>query len=251
MPNLEITRRPIVLETSASGATLNDILIRLDRLAGRGSLYGISDTLAAKLFASETIEAAFGEGYYREEYAVVGDPSDLTGWEAFGGAPVITSAGLAANSEDGASAILFAPPGDFTVFVDADVPASTGANQILASVVGGALEQRIVLYRNEANIYCLQVYNGVTLTVAAGPTDGSAKRVRAAVSSEAGQTRACFNGGSILSVVDDRPIGLLRLWLGILALGQGATLEGGIRTAVIRGRASSDAELIAITAPVA
>lgn len=164
---------------------------------------------------------------------------------------LVPTTGATASSVGDAAEVLFAPEGDFTIMIEADAPASDGVARILASVVGSVLEQRIVLYRNEDDIYALQVYNGSGLTVAAGVTDGAARRVRAAFASRAGETRAVFDAGEVLSIATARPEGLLRLWLGALAVGQGGELNGAIRARLIWSRAATDAELIAMTrAPV-
>lgn len=153
----------------------------------------------------------------------------------------------AATSEGDNAALLFAPDGDFTVFVEADVPALAGAANILASVVGPVLEARIVIYRNEPGAYVLQVYNSGGLLTATAQSEPGAHRVRAAFSSEAGQTRACFNGGDIVTITAPRPFGLLRAWAGALALNQGDELDGDVRSLLVHRRASTDTELRRMT----
>lgn len=232
-----------------TGAAIAQAAGLIASMRGRAGLYGEENAVRADLFVSDTTEAAFSEGYYREGYELLTEPADLTGWEFSGGTPVITSAGLAANDEDGSASIAFSPTGDFTLMVEADISASTGVNQVIAAIVGSVSEHRIVLYRTGTNVYALQVYDGTTQTVVPGEMDATARRVRVAVSSEAGQTRACFDGGEILVVSTPQPAGLIRANLGLFSLGFGDELMGFIRTALIRHRASSDVELRRMTLP--
>jgi hypothetical protein len=105
MPNLQITRRPIVLETQASGAMLTDILGRMEAISGRSALYGVSDPVKAKLLAGESIEADFTRGDYRDGFVRNGALATLPGW-AF----ARTGAGYAYEADGGLSNFLTGVP---------------------------------------------------------------------------------------------------------------------------------------------
>lgn len=95
MTTLSITRRPIVLETQASGAMLTEMVSRVEAITGRAALYGITDPVAAKLFGQESVEADFEGGYYRNGYVVAAAPSLLDGWTTTrtGAGTALTSGG--------------------------------------------------------------------------------------------------------------------------------------------------------------
>lgn len=80
MTTLNITRRPVTLAVAASASMLTDILARIDAARGRSALYGVSDPVRASLWASETIEADFVEGFYRDAYVYGPDLERLPGW---------------------------------------------------------------------------------------------------------------------------------------------------------------------------
>lgn len=80
MTVLAVTRRPIVLETQASGAMLTDILARMARIRGRTSDWGATDPVRAELLAGYSVEADFINGYFREGFVEGPNTSFLPGW---------------------------------------------------------------------------------------------------------------------------------------------------------------------------
>lgn len=80
MTTLAITRRPIMLETQASGAMLTDILARIASVRGRPSEWGVSDTTRAELLAGGSLEADFANSYFRHGFVESSSPDFLPGW---------------------------------------------------------------------------------------------------------------------------------------------------------------------------
>lgn len=101
MTVLAVTRRPIVLETQASGAMLADLLARQETAIGRASLYGITDPVIAKLFTGESIEADFAGGQYRRGFVASSAVADLPSW-------TFTRAGAAVAATAGGGIVPFA-----------------------------------------------------------------------------------------------------------------------------------------------
>lgn len=80
MPDLTLISRPVVLSAGTSAATLTAILANLAGITGRMSLYGLTDTLEAKLMASTSTEALFPENYYRQGFVAGTTPASIPGW---------------------------------------------------------------------------------------------------------------------------------------------------------------------------
>lgn len=101
MPDLHITRRPIVLETGASVAALTDILGRMEAITSRAALYGITDPVEAKRFAGGSVEADFAGGFYRRGFAGSSSLTALPSW-------TFTRAGLGTAETAGGGVQTFA-----------------------------------------------------------------------------------------------------------------------------------------------
>lgn len=81
MTSLAITRRPVVLATSASAAMLTDILARIASIRGRTSAWGVvNDATRAELLASTSTEAVFLADYYRQGFVTAATPTLLPSW---------------------------------------------------------------------------------------------------------------------------------------------------------------------------
>lgn len=210
-------------------------------IEARSLLYGVGKPLEQNLFSAEATELAFADSYFREGYGIA-DLADIEGWETSGSVPIDGRGMLISGS--GAAGVFRPNQGDVTVIVEADMPALDGTTKVLANYGGDSPEKAVTVYRTETGQYRMQLVRpGEATLFAFGPTDPSARRMRAAFTIGATVSRVSFEGGAVLTIAGPRPVELLRLWLGRLSVGNGNPLEGRITRAAIFPHAVSDTTL--------
>jgi hypothetical protein len=216
--------------------------IDFSRIEARGLLYGLPKDADRRLFAAEGEEAAFADDFYRRGFRAT-KLSQVEGVEVPNGMPPIDGRGLLITG-DAAFGLYRPNTGDVTVIVEADMPAFDGSVKVLASYVGSLLTENVNINRNGAGTYTMQVVRtGEETLFVAGPTDPTARRMRVAFSIGANRTRVSFAGGGVLSINAPRPVELLRLWLGRLAVGNGNPLDGYITRHALYFHSVSDETL--------
>ena len=231
------------------GGVSAGVTARIER-AARGS-WRISATIATRNATASFITAT-GDGAASYDAAVSpgGFYLDMVQAEPNARAYSYVPASAAPASRGADRPVLeFAPGGDFTLYVEAQLPAPRGTDDGLISLTGTDPVDRVALYRNNANALCVQVGDADGLKVAAGPTYADARVVRAAVSVTARAARVSFDGGEVVALSVDRPIGLHRLWLGLIGDTLGFELNGYVRAAFTCARALDDAALRLLTSP--
>ncbi len=244
---------PVVQDGQTRGATvasfqsmLVDAAAFRDRAAARGLLYGLAADRDRRLFAAEAIESAFADGVYRSGFTPAADFAGLGDVDVDGAPLQIDGRGLLVNGNVAAGLVRPAS-GDVTVAIEVDMPAHDGKLRVLAAYVGSILESRVAVYRSDTGTYALQLQNAAGFQFVPGPTDLTARRMRVAFTIGAKMTRASFAGGPVVSIVADRPTGLLRLWMGRLAKGVGEPLNGRVLRVARLPFEVSDATLRALS----
>lgn len=149
-----------------------------------------------------------------------------------------------ARSIDGA-AVGFSPSGDFTLFAEVDLRRSEGLDNAIVSLIGTTPNDRVMLLRDAAGRFAVEVANAGQAVRATGPAL-PARTVRCAISVSGGQVIAALQGGTILPLAATRPAILRTLWLGIRGTPE-AALNGAVRTILAIPRAFSKEDLITIT----
>lgn len=197
------------------------------RTEARALIYGIPDRETGRLFAAEGTELAFADNFYREGY-LQEDLSQINGWKVNNGPATIDGRGLLVTGNV-TPEILMPTTGDVTIVAEVDMPALNALTKVLVSYVGADIFSNVIVYRNDAGYYQMQVVRpGEATLTATGPQDATARRMRFALTIGATTTRISFAGQTVLQITTPRPAVLNRLWLGRQALGYGNSLEGRI-----------------------
>lgn len=109
----------------------------------------------------------------------------------------------------------FAPTGDFSAYVEAEVEGNA-ASEILMSVGSDNASDRVVIFLGFGSLF-VQVTSGGVIAQTSIPDKGGARIIRAAVSVREQETIVSVDGAPVVTIAGSRPVGISRVWTGMIS----------------------------------